>query len=156
LIAGANGSFYGTLGTFNRYDGGVYMFTPPDSLSTLYTFRGTPDGEAPAGLILGRDGNLYGTTSFGGTGDCSNVACGAVFEVDPNSGQEELLYSFTNNASSGSIPGPLVQGADGNFYGTASGGQYNESIVYQVTPAGAETVLWSFSGAKDCVLNSTC
>src|SRR5208337_5516334 len=87
----------------------------------LYTFTGSPDGEAPyAGLVRDAQGNLYGTTSQGGDPACTN-GCGTVFKVD-TTGKETVLYSFTGGAD-GAIPyAGLARDAPGNLYGTAQRG----------------------------------
>jgi uncharacterized repeat protein (TIGR03803 family) len=112
------------------------------STTLFYSFgpnTGT-DGIGPNSLIVARDGNFYGTTANGGT-----TGTGTVFRISPT-GIESIVYSFgTSTALIGYIPSSLRQGTDGNFYGiTNSGGTYGEGIAFQVTPAGAETVLHSF------------
>jgi uncharacterized repeat protein (TIGR03803 family) len=88
--------------------------------TNLYSFVSSPDGALPqAGLIQGTDGNFYGTTIYGGTNSCG---CGTVFRISP-SGTETTLYSFVGSPSDGVFPrSGLVQGSDGNFYGTTEGG----------------------------------
>jgi uncharacterized repeat protein (TIGR03803 family) len=113
--------------------------------SVLYSFTGGTDGQYPqAGLIQGADGNFYGTTSSGGT---NNV--GTVFKLTP-AGAVTVLYSFSGGTDGANPQAGLIQGADGNFYGTTEdGGTNNYGTVFKITPAGAETVLYLFSGATD-------
>ncbi len=104
-------------------------------------------------LIQGTDGNLYGAAPAGGSGACPN-GCGTVFRVTP-AGVITVLYSFGSNAADGQTPsGGLVQSIDGNFYGlTWTGGNTppgsatpncNCGTIFRITPAGEETVLYSF------------
>ncbi len=75
---------------------------------------------------------------------------GTVFRITPD-GSLTTLYSFGNFAGDGTYPGAsLVQGSDGNFYGTtASGGAFGGGTVFQITPAGALTNIWHFTGGPD-------
>jgi uncharacterized repeat protein (TIGR03803 family) len=154
LIEGSDGNFYGTTflgGTYNQ--GTVFKVTPSGNETVLYSFQGnvsgSTDGAQPqAGVIFGRDGNLYGTTYQGGTHNL-----GTVFQLTP-SGIETVLHSFAKaigGASDGGYPtAGLVQGNDGNFYGTTSvGGATNGGTVYRITPGGEETVIYSFSEAQN-------
>ena len=147
LVEGANGNFYGTTsggGTFNN--GTIFAVTSAGALTTLYSFSGGSDGRAPSGaLVLGSDGNFYGTTPSGGA---SNA--GTVFEFTP-AGSLTTLYSFTGGSGDGgSSMAALVQGSDGNFYGTtSSGGTSGAGTIFEVTPAGRLTTVHSFSGNTD-------
>jgi len=89
----------------------------------LHSFLGSPgDGADPrAGLIFGSDGNLYGTTTSGGSSNCPGFAgCGTVFKLAPD-GTETVLHSF--NLSDGAYPQvSLIFGSDGNLYGATYGG----------------------------------
>jgi uncharacterized repeat protein (TIGR03803 family) len=87
----------------------------------LYSFTGRDDGYGPNGLAQGSDGSFYGTTFSGGSN-----SVGTVFEINTN-GQLTTLYAFgtVTNASGGALDGAnpqaaLVQGSDGNFYGTTA------------------------------------
>lgn len=114
------------------------------SFSTLHTFSGT-DGASPvAGLIQATDGNLYGTTQFGGTG-----SEGTVFKIS-RQGALKTVYSFCSlpGCKDGEeLPAGVIQGSDGNLYGTTEfGGAANLGSVFKLTRAGALTTLNSFSG----------
>ena len=100
-----------------------------------------------AGVILASDGNLYGTTQFGGTSTNCVGGCGTVFKITLN-GVLTTLHSF--DGRDGSWPlGGLVEGSDGNFYGTASGGgSLTLGTVFQVTTNGTVTRLASFNGSN--------
>jgi uncharacterized repeat protein (TIGR03803 family) len=134
-----NGS--GTVGSADVTD--VVVSCGPAE-SVLHSFAGgTTDGGEPEGsLIQGSDGNFYGLTVVGGANDV-----GLVFKVTP-SGAETVLYSFAGGTSDGANPwGSLIQASDGNFYGMAEiGGANGCGVVFKITPAGAETVLYSFAG----------
>lgn len=148
LIIGGNGNLYGTTnsGGANCLPGGcgtVFEITPSGAVTILYSFADNgADGMYPsAGLAMDTNGNLYGTTSSGGT-----YNKGTVFEVT-SSGTETILYSFGGNASDGSSPAyaPLVVDAEGNVYGTTfEGGAHDLGMVFEVTQSGAETNLHSF------------
>jgi uncharacterized repeat protein (TIGR03803 family) len=126
------------------------------TLTTLHVFNGA-DGNAPqAGLAFGTNGNLWGTTSYGGTG--TNVCvdgCGTVFEISL-SGAFTSRHSFTN-ADGESPRAGLVQASDGNLYGTtAYGGTFaGHGTVYRITPAGVLTNLHTFRGNEGTALEGT-
>ena len=111
------------------------------AFSTLVNFGGGTNGIYPNGtLVLGSDGNLYGTTSNGG-----DNSVGTIFEVTPD-GVLNTLYSFSYSGGNEPFTG-LMQANDGNFYGTTSqGGGYDVGIVYRMTPGGIVTKIHSFAG----------
>ncbi len=146
LIQAADGNFYGTTGTGGPSNAGtVFKITPAGVESVLYSFTGGNDGGNPVvELIQDTDGNFYGTTPYGGP---SNA--GTVFKITP-AGIEAVLYSFTGGNDGGTPVAGLIQAADGNFYGTtATGGSSSAGTLFKITPAGVETVLYSFTGGND-------
>jgi uncharacterized repeat protein (TIGR03803 family) len=146
LVQGTDGDFYGvTQEGGTNYEGAVFKITPAGAETVLYSFAGGTDGEGPYGaLIQGTDGNFYGITESGGTHDE-----GTVFKITP-AGAETVLWSFGSGTDGDEPYGSLVQGTDGNFYGmTHEGGINNSGTVFKITPAGAETVLWSFGSGTD-------
>ena len=164
LIQGADGNFYGTTYTGGANgEGAVFEVTPGGTLNPLYSFcslSNCADGTRPrAGLVQGTDGNFYGTTFLGGANDnamCnpgSGSGCGTVFEMRPD-GTLTTLYSFCSLSSCADGIGPyagLMQGTDGNFYGTTStGGANHVGTVFQITPAGTLTTLHSFCSLSKC------
>ena len=150
LTAGAAGTIYGTtnLGGTHGY-GTVFEFSKTKVETPLVNFNSgqTGGGEYPysAGLVRDKAGNLYGTASYGGAHNF-----GTVFVISPE-GLETVLYSFGDQANDGVYPlGGVVLDKTGNLYGTTNiGGVSNRGTVFKVTPAGAETVLYSFSGGSD-------
>lgn len=164
LVQGLNGNFFGT--TFyggNTDDGTVFEITSTGALRSLYNFCQLPscgDGLNPSdALILGLDGDFYGTTQEGGAngGGCSG-GCGTVFKITPG-GVLTTLYSFCAlpGCTDGYQPDGLVQGADGNFYGTTLYGGSNTpaclgfcGTLFKLTPQGALTTLYTFCSQKNC------
>jgi uncharacterized repeat protein (TIGR03803 family) len=140
LIQRKDGNLYGT--TRNGGYGGaggygtVFKITPSGTLTTLHRFRGK-DGNGPyAALIEGTDGNLYGTNSSGGPFSDTGNASGTAFKIT-TSGDESTVYAFCSLAAcvDGYMPiGSLVQGKDGDFYGTTSGGGTSfEGTVFRIS-----------------------
>ncbi len=148
VTQGSDGAFYGTtvVGGDNG-EGTAFRITSAGALTTLFSFGGnTGHGAYPYhALIQGKDGNFYGTTHDGGSN-----GSGAVIQLTP-AGVETVLYNFSGSNGDGASPyAGLVQGTDGNFYGTTEGGgAYAHGIVYQITPAGRLTILHSFSNGTD-------
>ncbi len=158
LVQGSDGNLYGTTSQAGAYSSGAVFMVSPGSAGTetvLYSFSGVDnvdgDGANPEGaLILGSDGNLYGTTVAGGGGTLCTTGCGTVFEVSPSSGAETILRSFGNVINDGTNPeAGLIQGTNGNLYGTTyGGGSGGDGVVFAVSPStDAETVLHAFAGA---------
>lgn len=147
LIQATDGNFYGTTasGGASGYDGTVFRMDSSGNLTTLASFTGGLDGSDPqAGLIQATDGSFYGTTRFGGgaTGD------GTIFRMD-SSGTLTTLHGFAG--TDGAYPNAsLIQGGDGNFYGTTSvGGANGYGTVFKTDAAGNVTTLYSFADGLD-------
>jgi len=153
LVQAANGNLYGTtyIGGLNG-DGTIFEITPSGTLTTLYSFcaqNDCTDGEGPfGGLVQAANGNLYGTTHLGGAN-----GAGTVFDMTAT-GTLTTLYSFCAQSGCTDGGGPfaaLVQAANGNFYGTTYGGGANaEGTVFQMTPSGTLTTLYSFCALSNC------
>jgi uncharacterized repeat protein (TIGR03803 family) len=132
------------------------------SEKVLYSFSGGSDGANPVGgLVADKAGNLYGTTSEGGSSNCT-AGCGIVFELIPPAtlgGQwiETVLYRFTGGSDGAAPQSNLIFDATGNLYGTTGGGgnASNGGTVFELTPpstqggAWTETVLYRFAGGTD-------
>lgn len=154
LVGAADGNYYGTASSGGtNSSGAIFRITPGGTLTSLYSFSGNNDGNSPqAKLIQGKDGALYGTAQSGGqNGD------GTVFRITTN-GVFSVLYDFgqiidgtSGEPLDGSEPtGALVQGTDGNFYGTtARGGTNGFGTVFGLTPQGALTRYYSFGQIQD-------
>jgi uncharacterized repeat protein (TIGR03803 family) len=156
LVQATDGNFYGTTFVDGANNAGtVFRITPSGALTTIYTFCSqscADGGNTYAGLIQAANGDFYGTTIDGGT-----FGFGTLFKITP-SGTLTALYSFCSvepGCTDGAMPyGALVQGADGNFYGTTAlnGGGANgpDGTVFKMTPSGTLTTLHSFCSQSDC------
>jgi uncharacterized repeat protein (TIGR03803 family) len=155
MLQATNGNLYGTAETGGAYGmGTVFKINTNGTLTTIYSFCPgggvCTDGEFPeAGLVQGTNGNFYGTTYDGGApGACTSPnGCGTVFKITP-SGTLTTLHSFCSQSGCPDGENPsagLIQGANGNFYGTmAYGGTYAQGTVFKITPGGVLTTLYSF------------
>jgi uncharacterized repeat protein (TIGR03803 family) len=169
LVQGNDGNFYGTTssGGVNGNFGTVFTVTPDGTLTTLYSFcsqTDCTDGANPQGaLVLAKNGNFYGTTYLGGTNCVNpgnpNTGCGTVFEITPQ-GQLTTVYSFCSQVvfglcNDGSSPyAGLIQGTDGNLYGSTGYGGGNAAdnncfcsgfgTLFKITTAGQLTTLYDF------------
>jgi uncharacterized repeat protein (TIGR03803 family) len=146
LVMDAKGNLYGTTsGDFGGL-GTVFKLTRDGKETVLYNFKGPPDGSTPqAGVVMDTAGNLYGTTYAGGDATCSpgeGGGCGTVFKLT-KSGNESVLYRFTDGLD-GAFPGaPLLLDAKGNLYGTTPYGGHSNycnnggegcGVVFEMTP----------------------
>jgi len=163
LIMDKSGNLYGTT-----YSGGAYGVGTVFELtfhnkgggiwteSVLWNFGNAGDGFwPPAGLIMDKGGNLYGTTSAGGA---ISAALGTVFKlIRPSTTggvwKESILWSFgsgsvvAGRAPDGWTPrAGLIGDTHGNLYGTTyGGGAQGDGTVFEVTPSGTEIDLHDFS-----------
>ena len=158
LVQAANGDGYGTTSFGGASGGGtVFKMTPTGMLTTIYNFcsqSACADGTAPTGgLVQATNLDFYGTTSIGGAGDDGGIGGGTVFKITP-SGTLTTLYSFCSqsNCTDGAEPmAGLVQGTNGDFYGTTSnGGAYDNGTVFKIAPSGTLTTLYSFCAQSEC------
>jgi uncharacterized repeat protein (TIGR03803 family) len=163
LMQAANGSFYGATGGGANYGGTIFKMTPAGQLTTLYSFCGQPncaDGESPNGPVRDKGGNLYGTTASGGANSagCYPGGCGTIYKIT-SAGKFTTLYNFCAQANcvDGDLPYTLVEGTDGNFYGTTEAGGISHSgcpagcgTIYKITSAGKFTTLYSFCAQPNC------
>jgi len=146
------GNLYGTTqrGGTKGY-GVVYTLDTAGNYTVLYSFKGGTDGGSPnAGVFRVSSGNLYGTTTVGGIGGgpCDG-GCGVVYKLD-TAGHETALYTFTGEADGGTPEAGVILDSAGNLYGTAStGNQANTGVVFKLSAAGQQTVLYSFPFGTD-------
>ncbi len=145
-------SFWGAVAVLALFCFATAISLSAQTLTTLHAFAGYPtDGASPyAGLVQATDGNFYGTTYAGGTSGNCQGGCGTVFRITA-AGTLTTLHSF--DWYDGASPtGALVQGNDGNFYGTTYGGGADPhyGTVFKITPAGALTTLYSFCAQANC------
>jgi uncharacterized repeat protein (TIGR03803 family) len=150
LVQGTNGNYYGTTSVGGKNNGGtVFEVTPGGKMSDIYNFcseYNCTDGYDPwSGLVLGADGNFYGTTNVGGS-----FGTGTVFKMKIG-GKQTTLYSFCDGCSDGDYPVGLVQASNGNFYGTTNNeGANNGGTIFEISPAGEFKLLYSFCSLRDC------
>jgi len=153
-VLGSDGNLYGATaqGGTNQYEGSgtIYKMTLDGQITTLHTFctaASCLDGSYPVGIILGGDGNFYGTTNAGG-----QFNAGTFFRITP-AGEFTVLHAFCSlaNCADGSAPlYPPIQGSDGTFYGTTQQGGVDGGIVYALTQAGRFNVVHTFCGGEPC------
>jgi len=162
VIRDAAGNLYGVAAGGSNENGTVFKIDTNGVETLLYNFTGGADGSGSGSVLIADSaGNLYGTIIGGGSykGMCGGLGCGVVFELSPQSGgnwKESTLYTF--HYSDGQFPeaGPLVRDAKGNLYGTAMFGGvgtgcngYPCGLVFEIDPAGKQTVLHNFTGGPD-------
>lgn len=165
LVQGSDGNLYGTTtsgGTALGSAGTVFKITPAGKLTTLYNFcvnTNCTDGNNPmSGLIQASDGNFYGTTNQGGTKTTCDGGCGSVFRITP-AGELTTLHDFCSKANCVDGANPvagLIQGKDGNLYGTTfGGGTGNSGVIFKISLKGSLTVLYNFCSESSCADGST-
>jgi uncharacterized repeat protein (TIGR03803 family) len=144
LVQANDGTLYGTtVGGGATGRGTVFKLTTTGVFSTLHSFTGS-DGAAPeSGLVQGRDGELYGTAEAGGISTDLGPA-GTVFKIT-TSGVFTLLHRFDGRDGAGP-EATLIQGKDGNLYGTTLFARPGGGTVFRITPSGLLTTLHRFYG----------
>lgn len=150
LLQDSSGAFYGTTSGGEFGDGTIYRVTTNGTIQTLVTFDGTNGSSPNVPLVLGSDGDLYGTTTYGG-----NQGGGTVFRLTTN-GDLTTLACFDYFTNGNEPEFGLIQGNDGAFYGaTTSGGPtFGGSVfggngtVFRVTTNGELTVVAPFGNLQ--------
>jgi uncharacterized repeat protein (TIGR03803 family) len=157
LTQGSDGNLYGATATggtgLGLYGSGtIFKISLGGTLTTVYNF--CPDSRCSsgyhdnAGLVQGSNGNFYGVTYEGGYGNS-----GTVFTISPQ-GKEATIYTFCldhSTCSDGAEPIGLISAPSGNFYGvTGFGGAHGAGTIFEITPAGALTTLYSFCAQPNC------
>jgi uncharacterized repeat protein (TIGR03803 family) len=163
LIQASDGDFYGTTFSGGAITsacdglgcGTVFKITSSGTLTPLHSFcaqSGCPDGSMPqTALIQATNGDIYGVTPFGGA-----HGGGSIFQIA--NGGFTTLYSFCSEkkCADGSAPTGLIQGSDGNFYGTTSGrGANGKGTVFEWTASGVLMTLYSFCAQTNCTDGAT-
>jgi uncharacterized repeat protein (TIGR03803 family) len=160
LVLATDGNFYGTTvaggtdGSFPNNYGTIFKMTPGGVITVVFNFE--YGDSAPSALIQGTDGNFYGTTKFG-----TAAGGGTIFQFNPSTGTLTTLYEFTGISFDGGAPrGGLLQGADGNLYGTTSGGgKYHNGTIFVVSPPftglGPLVTLYAFCSLDNCADGNT-
>jgi uncharacterized repeat protein (TIGR03803 family) len=168
LIRDAAGNLYGTTSSGGDDPscstdgvagcGVVFKLAPSGEETVLHAFTGGADGGVVvAGVIRDNEGNLYGSTVFGGSG---TLPAGTVFKLD-STGQETVLHSFcsSSNCTDGNGPSAgVIRDNEGNLYGTTgAGGEFcleygGCGVVFKLDASGKETVLYNFcpNGYGNC------
>ena len=160
LIAGADGNFYGATAprAVGDLNGMIFKVTPSGIFTPIYHFQDGKGTHATT-LVQAADGNIYGTAAGDSSGGFFNHPAsmhnpGILFRLTP-AGVFTLLYTFTGGTD-GSFPNALVQGKDGNFYGSTFCGPESppnlfngNGTIFRVTATGALTTLYSFTAGSD-------
>lgn len=163
LVQGRNGSLYSISGFGGTNAEGSVIEITDQNVSTVYNFcslTNCADGAYPqVGVLLGTDGNFYGTTFDGGNSTCKGCGSGTVFKVTP-SGKLTTLYDFCSLAKCADGYDPeakLTQASNGTFFGTTfyggtNPGPYNVGYgtLFEITSSGKFTSLYSFCSQTNC------
>ncbi len=143
VIRDSAGNLYGTTQAGGAGQGVIFKLSAAGVETPLHSFGSGSDGAQPyiAGVIRDSAGNLYGTTSAGGT-----TGAGVVYKLS-SAGVETVLVNFGGSSDGGAPEAAPIRDASGNFYGTTyTGGINGFGTVYKVTPEGHETLLHTFTG----------
>ncbi len=161
LMLDAKGNLYGTsaygghacsVDELEPGCGTVFKINAKGKETVLYRFKGGADGATPMSrLIMDAEGSLYGTTTWGRSGNCPTFSgCGIVFKLDTKR-KETILHTFDGSTGDGVFPGGnLVMDAKGNLYGTtAEGGANGYGTVFKLSTSGEEAIIYSFQSGAD-------
>jgi uncharacterized repeat protein (TIGR03803 family) len=142
---GRTGLLYGVLGGSSEDPGTVFSFSSSGTTRTLYTAAGSSGYGQFSSLTLAADGNFYGGTN--GAAVIGTGAYGNIFRVTP--GGSFTVLHYLNGGSDGAFPfGAPVEASNGNLYGVTWGGCCHNSTVYEHTPQGTFSVIYTFSSAQ--------
>jgi uncharacterized repeat protein (TIGR03803 family) len=159
----ASGNIFGT-GTgggdasCNDGCGGVFELVAQGDGSyqeqVLHVFAGGRDGADPfGGVLLDSEGNLYGTTAFGGGNACERFGCGTVFELNKSEGyQSKIILRFTGENGLNPVADLYLDSANNLYSTTAGGGTFDDGIAFSLGFSAhkwTETVLYSFGNGAD-------
>jgi uncharacterized repeat protein (TIGR03803 family) len=149
VFMAADGTLYGTVvgrGFGGNPNGSVWKFTRAGGLQTLYIFQNANDGEWPdQAPVVDKAGNIYGTTHV----QNSNNFAGAIWTISA-AGQFSVLHDFVADTDGYGPNSPLLLNANGKLYGTTgAGGRHGYGTVFEITPAGAFSVIHDFANTGD-------
>jgi len=163
LTVDADNNVYGIADGGSGGSGVLYKLSPQGQETILFAFQGglhtTSPKEPAGGVLLGKNGNIFGAAEFGNKQLCQ-IGCGSIFRLDA-AGNMHFLHLFTGGADGANPIGPLVQDPEGNLYGiTQSGGNHSCpeflefpgagcGVVFKISPNLTFTVLHTFAGGAD-------
>jgi uncharacterized repeat protein (TIGR03803 family) len=149
LVLGKDGLLYGTaaFGGTNLGFGTIFKMTTNGNLTTLFNFHFTDGSEPTVKMIQGNDGNLYGTTTYGGStvNNPFGSGLGTVFQITTNGIFTPLIFFQGSNGANPQAP--LLQGNDGNLYGTTfQGGPGGGGVLFRIVTASQFTGITKMPG----------
>lgn len=151
-VFGPDGLYYGvTANGGPASEGTIYRLNADGSTTTLHVFDMATGRDPGRGMTLASDGQFYGTTTIGGP-----FYNGVIYRMSTE-GQYTVLHVFDDAPGGGRHPNNrLVEGPDGNIYGTtAGGGEHGKGTFFRMTPAGQVTYLYSFHDNSEYEPNTT-
>jgi uncharacterized repeat protein (TIGR03803 family) len=145
LFRDIDGTLYGTTTGGTEGLGTVFKLDTNNVLTTLHTFGGGADGAEPEYRLVSINGELYGTTNYGGDSSCK---CGTIFKVTKG-GRETVLHRFVG--ADGAQPQGLIRDSAGNLYGAAAtnDNSVGDGTIFKLDPAGVFSVLYTFTSGAD-------
>jgi hypothetical protein len=167
LVLDSKGAIYGTT-FFGGNESGecgtvgcgtAFELKPPAQKGSawtkkvVYRFHGQDGANPSAGVVFGKNGNLYGAASAGATS-----GNGAVFDLAAPTGgglwKETVLYRFTDGNDGSSPRSALIFDAKGYLYGTALGGRSHLGVAFRLKPPKhgspwSLTTLYNFTGPPE-------